>query len=92
MEVHFTAEQEAKLRMLAENNGRKAEQLVTELVESFLADEESEIRELRAAIDEADRDLEAGHYSDYNESTLTGLFDGIRRRGAEAPGRDKPLK
>ena len=91
MEVHLTAEEEAKLQILAENNGRKAEELVTELVQHFLADEEGEIRELRAAISDADAEIDAGNYTDYNESTLGALFEGIKHKGAKALGREKLL-
>jgi hypothetical protein len=91
MEVHFTAEDEAKLRIMAENNGRKAEELVTELVRRFLAHEEHETRELRAAMNEADEDIDAGHYTEYDENTLRELFQEIRTRGSERLRREKLL-
>jgi UDP-N-acetylmuramyl tripeptide synthase len=92
MEVHFTAADEAKLRTFAQNNGCKAEELVTELVRRFLAHDEQEIRELGAAIDEADGDIDAGHYTDYNENTLSELFRDVRTPGSEQLRREKLLE
>ena len=37
--------------------------------------------ELRAALDEAEADLEAGHYTDYTNETLPQLADELKREG-----------
>lgn len=84
MEVRLTPEQEAKLRMTAAQSGREAQEIITLALDRFLEDDNRALEQLRAAIDEGDADINAGHYSDYTEETLPDLFEGIRRRGAAA--------
>jgi hypothetical protein len=38
---------------------------------------------LRAEIDEADRQLENGEFTDYNEDTIHELAEAVKRRGKE---------
>jgi len=45
--------------------------------------EKEDLQELRAAIAEADAEIEAGQYTDYTEETLHDLFVDIKRRGRE---------
>lgn len=82
MEVHFTPQLEAMLEQAAANRGRNPEQLVSEIVEGFLAEEERDLRELQTAIDEVDVDMRAGNYTDYTEHTLHGFFEGIKQRAS----------
>jgi hypothetical protein len=92
MEVHFTHEQETKLLEAAQSRGRGAEQLVAEVIERFLLEEEHGIKELCAAIDEADADIGAGHYSDYGDDALHALFEDVKQRGITAFNQAKASK
>lgn len=62
------------------------------MVRRFLAHEEHEIRELRAAIDEADADIDAARYTEYDENTLSDLFREVRTIGGERLRREKLLR
>jgi len=55
MEVHFTAELQAKLTRLAAEQGRNTETLVQEAVERFVNFDEWFIREVEKGLDAADR-------------------------------------
>jgi hypothetical protein len=46
--------------------------------------------ELLAALDEAEADLEAGHYSDYTDATLPRLADELKREARELHERERP--
>jgi len=84
MDVYFTPEQEGRLFQAAERVGRDPQEIVNFAVERFLAEEDRALEELRAAIDQGDADIEAGHYIDYTEDTLHLLFADVRRRGRQA--------
>jgi len=91
MEVHFTPEQEGRLRETAARTGLDPEALVTEAVDFFLASADHDIQDLQAAVAEGDADLEAGNYTDFSEETLHELFAGVRRRSAKpSPVQAKP--
>jgi len=79
MEVELTPEQEAFVRQAIET-GRlhRPEEAVREALSLWEERERSRV-ELLVAFDEAEADLEAGHYTDYTNETLPQLADELKR-------------
>ena len=73
MEVPFTTDQEAFIQQaIATGRYRTAEDAVRDAMSRWEEDERSRIT-LLAAFDEAEADLEAGHFTDYSADTLQVL-------------------
>jgi putative addiction module CopG family antidote len=79
MEVQLTPDQEAFIKH-AIDSGRlhREEDAVREALSLWEERERARV-ELRAAFDEAEVDLEAGHYTDYTNETLPQLADELKR-------------
>lgn len=79
MEVELTPEQQAFIRQAIET-GRlhRPEEAVREALSLWEERERSRV-ELLLAFDEAEADLEAGHYTDYTNETLPQLADELKR-------------
>ncbi len=61
-----------------------AKEQLTRLVDSLDEDEAADVLNLlalRAKIDEADRELERGEFTDYDENSIQQLAEDVKRRG-----------
>jgi putative addiction module CopG family antidote len=83
MEVELTPDQEAFIRM-AVASGRYAtvEAAVRDAMARWEEGERARL-ELLAALDEAEADLETGHYADYADATLPRLAEELKREARE---------
>jgi predicted transcriptional regulator len=72
MEVRFSAELEAELKKVASENGRGAEQLVQEIVETYFNHDHW----FRAEVNKGLEQLDAGEFMDHDEvvSRIERLF------------------
>jgi hypothetical protein len=62
-----------------------AKEQLRDLVEGLDEDQAADLLKtlaLRAAIDEADRQIENGEFTEYDEDTLQDLVEDVKRRGA----------
>ena len=58
-----------------------ADELVSEAVRRFLAEDEEDIEELRAMLAKADEQIERGDYTEYNAETIHLLAERIKADG-----------
>ena len=83
MEVQLTPDQEAFIRKaVASGRYPSAEAAVRDAMARWEEVERARL-ELLAALDEAEADLEAGHYTDYTNATLPQLADELKREARE---------
>jgi putative addiction module CopG family antidote len=83
MEVQLTPDQEAFVRKaVASGRYPSAEAAVRDAMARWEEVERARL-ELLAALDEAEADLEAGHYTDYTNATLPQLADELKREARE---------
>ena len=83
MEVQLTPDQEAFVRKaVASGRYPSAEAAVREAMARWEGVERARL-EILAALDEAEADLEAGHYTDYTDATLPQLADELKREARE---------
>jgi putative addiction module CopG family antidote len=85
MEVQLTPDQEAFVRKaVASGRYPNAEAAVRDAMARWEEGERARL-ELLAALDEAEADLEATHYTDYTDATLPQLADELNREARERP-------
>lgn len=79
MDIQLTPAQEAFLRQAIES-GRihHAEEAVHEALSLWETRERNRI-EILSALDEAEADLQTGHFSDYNDASLPRLGEKLKR-------------
>ena len=72
MEIHFAPELEAKLNDLASGSGRDAEQLVQDLVKSYLDHDQWFRKEVQKGLEQLDR----GEFIEHDDvvARIEGLF------------------
>ncbi|MBZ5525259.1 MAG: hypothetical protein LAP21_23780 [Acidobacteriia bacterium] len=72
MEIHFAPELEAKLNDLASGSGRDAEELVQELVKSYLDHDQWFRKEVQKGLEQLDR----GEFIEHDDvvDRIEGLF------------------
>jgi putative addiction module CopG family antidote len=86
MEVQLTPDQEAFVRKaVASGRYPSAEAAVRDAMARWEDGERARL-ELLAALDEAEADLEAAHYTDYTDATLPQLADELKREARERLG------
>lgn len=79
MDVRFTPEQEAFIRQaVASGRYRSPEEAVQDALTRWQSSERSRL-ELLSALDEAERDLEAGCFTDHTNATLPDLAAELKR-------------
>jgi Arc/MetJ-type ribon-helix-helix transcriptional regulator len=91
MEVQFTPDQAAFVRQAIES-GRlhHAEEAVQQALSLWETRERSRL-DILSALDEAESDLQTGHYSDYTEESLTRLAEELKHeaRASLSSGRQE---
>jgi putative addiction module CopG family antidote len=89
MEVELTPDQEAFIKQAIESGRLKSRE--DAIREALLLWEERERSraELLAALDEAEADLESGHYDDYTRETLPALADELKREARHQRDRER---
>lgn len=81
MELHFTSDQEALIReAIASGRYRSAEEAVQDAMARW-EERERALAETLAALDEAETNLETGHFSEYSDETLDVLAAELKREG-----------
>jgi putative addiction module CopG family antidote len=91
MEVHFVPgpDQEAFIRRgIATGRYRSAEDAVRDAMARWEEGERARL-ELLAALDEAERDVETGQYTDYSNETLPLLADELKREARTLRNRER---
>jgi putative addiction module CopG family antidote len=79
MEVRLTPDQESFVRHAIETGRFHREEDAVKEALSLWEDRERARVELLVALDEAEANLEAGHFSDYTNETLPMLADELKR-------------
>lgn len=81
MEVNLSPEQAAFIEQIV-RAGRfaSADEAIREAL-GLLEEHERDLEEIRAGVDEGDRDYAEGRFTEYTDETLPQLFEEIRREG-----------
>jgi putative addiction module CopG family antidote len=81
MEVSLTPEQQAVVQMAVRSGRyRSAEDAIRDAIARWEEDDRSRVETI-TAVDEGLADLEAGHFSDYTDSTLSELAAELKAEG-----------
>jgi putative addiction module CopG family antidote len=91
MEVQPTPDQEAFIRHAIESGRLHREEDAVREALSLWEERERARVELGAALDEAEADLEAGHYTDYTNETLPQLAGELKREARALRDSQRPL-
>jgi putative addiction module CopG family antidote len=90
MDVQLTPYQEAFIKHAIESGRlRREEDAVREALSLWEERERARV-ELNAALDEAETDLEAGHYADYTNETLPQLAGELKHEAKALRDREQP--
>src|SRR5437667_7664441 len=81
MEVELTPDQEAFVKQAIESGRLKQREDAVREALLLWEERERSRTELLTALDEAEADLQAGHYADYTDEMLPALADGLKREG-----------
>lgn len=72
-----------------------AKEQLRDLVEGLDEDQAADLLNtlaLRSAIDHADRQLENGEFTEYNENTIQDLAEAVKRRGKERLAAERKIR
>ena len=72
-----------------------AKEQLRDLVDGLNEDQAADLLNtlaLRAAIDEADRQIENGEFTEYDENTIQDLVEAVKRRGKERLAAERNLR
>jgi putative addiction module CopG family antidote len=82
LNVTLSADLEERIaQKVSQGDYPSADELVSEAVQRFLADEEQDIEELRAMLAKADEQIERGEYTEYNAQTIHLLAERVKADG-----------
>jgi Arc/MetJ-type ribon-helix-helix transcriptional regulator len=83
LNVTLSADLEEKIaQKVRQGEFPSVDELVSEAVQRFLAEEGENIEELRAMLAKADEQIERGEYTEYDAQSLRDFGDRIKAEGA----------